>query len=264
MKVINSKNTWYLIFGVLTIIILTIIVFNLIFRRTEEKVTGKDRETLIAQQETEKKGIQYIKVSPTPSPKASRRPFFTLFDESSKTTTEATASPSPSPSPTPSPTDENTVVATVTTSKEKEVSKGGNTLASPSGSLAVVKEDDGTLYLSAENEDGSEDSLTRSFGSDYIEKIIPPEGFATDIGEFINRLLRLIMMISALLVFSQLIWGGLEWITSGGDKGKVDSARQKIIAAVIGLIIVASSYAILQLSLNFIGFQSINEILDLL
>ena len=71
-------------------------------------------------------------------------------------------------------------------------------------------------------------------------------------------------MISALLVFSQLIWGGLEWITSGGDKGKVEGARNKITAAVIGLIIVASSFAILQLVLNFLGYQSINEVLNLI
>ncbi|NCN87799.1 MAG: hypothetical protein GW941_02795 [Candidatus Pacebacteria bacterium] len=250
MKVINSKNTWYLIFGVLTIIILTIIVFNLIFKRTEEKITGSNRETLITQQEPEKNGIKVIKASPTPSPKASKRPLFTFINESPEA--------SPSPSPTPNIKDEESVIATVTTTK------GGQNSSSNSGSLALVKEEDGILYLSAENEDGSEDIVSQENSNVFIQNIIIPEGFATDVGEYINRLLRFVMMISALLVFAQLIWGGIEWITSGGDKGKVDSARGKITAAVIGLIIVASSYAILHLSLNFIGFQSLNEVLDLL
>ncbi|MCB9801833.1 MAG: hypothetical protein H6774_01970 [Pseudomonadales bacterium] len=61
------------------------------------------------------------------------------------------------------------------------------------------------------------------------------------------------MAIAALLVFVYLIWGGIEWITSGGDKGKTESARNKITAAIIGLIILAASYALLRIALEFIG-----------
>jgi hypothetical protein len=89
-------------------------------------------------------------------------------------------------------------------------------------------------------------------------------GFFTDIGELINRALRFVMVIAALLVFLYLIWGGIEWITSGGDKGKTESARNKITAAVIGLIVVAASYAILQLALAFLGVGDINQVMDTL
>ena len=93
------------------------------------------------------------------------------------------------------------------------------------------------------------------------EVISAPSGFFTDIGQLINKSLRFIMVIAALLVFLYLIWGGIEWITSGGDKGKTESARNKITAAVIGLIVVAASYAILQLALNFLGVGSIQNVL---
>ena len=94
-------------------------------------------------------------------------------------------------------------------------------------------------------------------------EIAAPDGFFTDIGELINKALRFVMVIAALLVFMYLIWGGIEWITSGGDKGKTESARNKITSAVIGLIVVAASYAILQLTLNFLGFTGgLNEVFE--
>jgi len=88
-----------------------------------------------------------------------------------------------------------------------------------------------------------------------------PTGFFSDIGSLINQILKFVMVISALLVFMYLIWGGIEWITSGGDKGKTESARNKITSAVIGLIVVASAFAILQLALTFLGLGDINELL---
>lgn len=92
-----------------------------------------------------------------------------------------------------------------------------------------------------------------------VSSINTGTGYASDIGTVINAVLRFVMVIAALLVFLYLIWGGIEWITSGGDKGKTESARNKITAAVIGLIVLAASYAILLLALNFLGFSDIND-----
>jgi len=95
---------------------------------------------------------------------------------------------------------------------------------------------------------------------DTGEAINPGKGFATDIGSLINGALSFIMVIAALLVFLYLILGGIEWITSGGDKGKTEKARNKITAAVIGLIILAASYAILLIILNFLGFGNLGDV----
>lgn len=89
-----------------------------------------------------------------------------------------------------------------------------------------------------------------------------PRGFATDFGGLLNGVLSFVLVIAALLVFFYLILGGIEWITSGGDKGKTEAARNKITAAVIGLIILAASYAVLTLALNFLGFGNLNEVFD--
>ena len=83
------------------------------------------------------------------------------------------------------------------------------------------------------------------------------QGYASNIGPIISGVLSFIMASSALLVFLYLILGGVQWITSGGDKGKTEEARNKITAAVIGLIILAAAYAVLKIMLGFLGLDSI-------
>lgn len=78
-------------------------------------------------------------------------------------------------------------------------------------------------------------------------------GFFKNPQDLVNSILKVIMVIGVILVFAYLVLGGIEYITSGGEKGKTEAARNKITAAVIGLIILASSYAILTIVLQFLG-----------
>lgn len=88
-------------------------------------------------------------------------------------------------------------------------------------------------------------------------------GFFSSPSSLINSIIRFVFALAALLVFFYLIWGGIDWITSGGDKGKTESARNKITAAIIGLIVLAASYAILQIVLSFLGYSGgINQVFD--
>lgn len=62
------------------------------------------------------------------------------------------------------------------------------------------------------------------------------------------------MLIVAAIVFVfMLIWGGIRYITSGGDKAQTESARGTLTAAIIGLVIVFSAWAILNLAEIFFG-----------
>jgi hypothetical protein len=80
-------------------------------------------------------------------------------------------------------------------------------------------------------------------------------GYATNVGTVISSVLSFVMVLAALLVLMYLVWGGIEWITSGGDKGKTESARNRITAAVIGLIVLAAAYAIFNLVISFVGLN---------
>ncbi|MEK7458148.1 MAG: hypothetical protein AAB612_01525 [Patescibacteria group bacterium] len=80
----------------------------------------------------------------------------------------------------------------------------------------------------------------------------------TDIGLLFSRVLNVALLVSAILVFAYLVLGGVEWITSGGDKGKTEGARNKITAALVGLAIVAASYALMQVVAYFFGIDVFN------
>src|SRR3990167_11002301 len=77
-------------------------------------------------------------------------------------------------------------------------------------------------------------------------------------------------IIAAFLAVAYLMYGGIKWITSRGDKMAVESARKHIVAAVIGLIIVAGSFFALNVVFTLLGadnplkdgfkFQTVNEV----
>lgn len=81
-----------------------------------------------------------------------------------------------------------------------------------------------------------------------------PPGFAFEnIGKLISNVVALGLIIAGLLVFAYLVLGGIQWITSGGDKAGVESARNRITAALIGLAIVAAAWAVIKIIETFFG-----------
>jgi hypothetical protein len=66
----------------------------------------------------------------------------------------------------------------------------------------------------------------------------------TDPGRLISSFVSGAIVFALILVLFYLILGGIQWITSGGDKGKTEAARNKITSAVVGLAIVAAAWAI--------------------
>ena len=74
-----------------------------------------------------------------------------------------------------------------------------------------------------------------------------------DFGSLLGNIVLAAMIISGLMVFFYLIWGGVQYITSGGDKEQAESARNRITYALIGLVIVIGSYAITKLIEAFFG-----------
>ena len=77
----------------------------------------------------------------------------------------------------------------------------------------------------------------------------------TDIGNLISSLISVVFIIAGILTFAFLVIGGIEWLTSGGDKTKTEQARNRITAALVGLAIIAASWALMQLSSYFFGID---------
>lgn len=80
-------------------------------------------------------------------------------------------------------------------------------------------------------------------------------GASTDFAGWLARILGFALVIAALLVFMYLIWAGIDWISAGGDSGKVQKARERITGAIIGIIVLASSVGIFMLVQQFLGIK---------
>jgi hypothetical protein len=70
------------------------------------------------------------------------------------------------------------------------------------------------------------------------------------IGKLANEVVKLFSIIVGAISVIMIIYGGLRYITSGGDSGRVGSAKNTLIYAVLGLLIVALAQLIVHFVLN--------------
>jgi len=82
---------------------------------------------------------------------------------------------------------------------------------------------------------------------------------AEGVGGLISNIITILFIVAVLLAIGFLVYGGIKWITSGGDKGKVEAARGTIVAALVGLVLVFLSYFIINLVAQFFGLGSLGN-----
>ena len=76
-----------------------------------------------------------------------------------------------------------------------------------------------------------------------------------EIGTLIGNFIGLFIIIAGIMVLIYLAWGGIEWISSAGDKAAMEGARNRITNALIGLGIVVAAWAIMTLTSDFFGLN---------
>lgn len=91
--------------------------------------------------------------------------------------------------------------------------------------------------------------------ADQTLTITPPKSGYNDLGVFVSNILTLAFAIAILLVLIMLILGAYEWIASGGDKEAVGKARNRIINALIGLAVLAVTFALTKVFGQFVGID---------
>jgi hypothetical protein len=77
----------------------------------------------------------------------------------------------------------------------------------------------------------------------------------TALGKLLSNLIGAIFIFGFLLALLYLLLGALNWITSGGDKAKLEHARDAITNALIGLVVLGSGYAVALLAGRFFGLE---------
>lgn len=99
--------------------------------------------------------------------------------------------------------------------------------------------------------------IPTAFAASSIGVPQPEQAKITDIGKLLSSGVSLAIIIAGILVFAFLVMGGIQYITSGGDKTKTEEAGKKITAALVGLAIVAASWALIKIISYFFGVGDI-------
>lgn len=70
-------------------------------------------------------------------------------------------------------------------------------------------------------------------------------GAVSDVSQYIGRIYNFAIGIVGLIAAVMMIIGGFQYLTSAGDAGKIGAAKKRITDAIIGLVLMLGSYALL-------------------
>ena len=73
---------------------------------------------------------------------------------------------------------------------------------------------------------------------------------STNLTDVITTVVNVISIVVGVIAVIMIIWGGMKYITSGGESNKITSAKNTIIYALIGLVIVALAQFIVRFVLE--------------
>lgn len=71
----------------------------------------------------------------------------------------------------------------------------------------------------------------------------------------ITSAIGLIFVVGTIIFFFMLLISAIQWITSGGDKAAVETARGRLTQALIGIVVLFSVYAIIKVIEGFFGIS---------
>lgn len=89
-------------------------------------------------------------------------------------------------------------------------------------------------------------ATTLSGGLEAAKGTDVPGTISTDQNGTVQKVINFMLYVVGILSVVMLIWGGIRYTTSAGDAGKVTSAKNTILYALIGLVVAVLAYAIVQ------------------
>lgn len=81
-----------------------------------------------------------------------------------------------------------------------------------------------------------------------------------DLGELIGQIFTFGLILGGVFFFIFLLIGGLQWVTAGGDKAHLESARNRITSALIGLVLIVAAFAVTKVIETIFGIRVISGI----
>lgn len=83
-------------------------------------------------------------------------------------------------------------------------------------------------------------------------------GSTSAIEKLISNVLVVLTVVAGIAFILYFLLGGLNWITAGGDKGKIDKAKGMMTNGAIGIIAITVSYAIVWIVGAALGLDVLN------
>jgi len=71
----------------------------------------------------------------------------------------------------------------------------------------------------------------------------------------LTNLVTLTFIVGSVIFFFMLVSGAIQWIASGGDKQGLEAAKGRISNAIIGIVILLSTFAVIKLIEIFFGIK---------
>jgi hypothetical protein len=93
-----------------------------------------------------------------------------------------------------------------------------------------------------------------------VNPIAPEKVPFTNLGDILATGIQIALLVAGLMVFAFLLIAGIQFISSGGDKQQAQQAKDKITAAILGLIIIVSAYAIAMIIEKVFGISIVSGI----
>lgn len=101
-----------------------------------------------------------------------------------------------------------------------------------------------------------------SLGLPGGQNIVPPSsvptGGITMVATIFRNSYTIFLILCVIFSLIYMVIGGMQWITSGGDKTKLEAARKRITYAIIGLIVALMSFLIVNILGYLFGVKLLN------
>lgn len=122
----------------------------------------------------------------------------------------------------------------------------GTTVTNPSGTSKTGA--DGEIKL------GSFQPATNAYSAGSETQA----GALANMEKFISNVIGFLTVVGAVMFVIFFVMGAFQWITSGGDKGSLEKARNRMVQGILGLVILVASYSILGLLGSLVGLDLLN------
>ncbi len=74
-----------------------------------------------------------------------------------------------------------------------------------------------------------------------------------DVQELLNNVIDAILQIVGVIAVAMIVYGGIQYMISGGEEKKLESAKKTITYAVVGLVVVILAGAIINFIIATVG-----------